>query len=98
MTGKAATIMLRSQYAQDLLEDSEEFRKGIIILVREDEGGEEVKKSKKEVTVMEEITSPEQLLEFVADTLEKVFKQPKAALTFAEKAGYKFPNLEIDKD
>ena len=98
LTGKAATIMLRSQYAQDLLEESEEFKKGLIILVRTDEGGEEVKDKKKEVTVMEDITSTEQLIEFVAENLEKVFKQPKAALTYAEKAGYKFPNLDIDKD
>ena len=96
LTGKAATIMLRSQYAQDLLESSDEFKKGIIILVRTDEGGEVVKPA--EATVMEDIKSPEQLIEFVADKLEKVYQRPEAALNFAKSKGYEFPNLEIKKD
>ena len=96
LTGKSATIMLRSQYAQDLLEDSDEFKKGLIVLVRTDEGGETVKPA--EVTVMEDITSPEQLIEFVANKLEKVYQRPEAALNFAKAKGFEFPNLEIKKD
>ena len=96
LTGKSATIMLRSQYAQDLLESSDEFIKGIIVLVRTDEGGEIVKPA--ESTVMENITSPEQLIEFVADKLEKVYQRPEAALNYAKSKGYEFPNLEIKKD
>lgn len=96
LTGKAATIMLRSQYAQDLLESSNEFNKGIVILVRTDEGGEVVKPAPN--TIMEDIKSPEQLIEFVADTLEKVYQRPEAALNFAKSKGYEFPNLELKKE
>ena len=96
LTGKAATIMLRSQYAQDLLESSNEFNKGIVILVRTDEGGEVVKPAPN--TIMEDIKSPEQLIEFVADTLEKVYQRPEAALNFTKSKGYEFPNLELKKE
>lgn len=95
VTGKAATIMLRSQYSQDLLEGSDEFNKGFVVLVRTDEGGETVNQN---VTVMEEITSSEQLIEFVATTLEKVYQRPEAALNYAKSKGYEFPNLELKKD
>ena len=95
VTGKAATIMLRSQYSQDLLESSDEFKKGIVVLVRTDEGGETVNSS---VTVMEDITSPEQLIEFVADKLEKVYQRPDAALNYAKSKGFDFPNLELKKE
>lgn len=95
VTGKAATIMLRSQYSQDLLEGSDEFNKGFVVLVRTDEGGETVNQN---VTVMEDITSSEQLIEFVATTLEKVYQRPEAALNYAKSKGYEFPNLELKKD
>ena len=95
VTGKAATIMLRSQYSQDLLEGSDEFNKGFVVLVRTDEGGETVNQN---VTVMENITSSEQLIEFVATTLEKVYQRPEAALNYAKSKGYEFPNLELKKD
>ena len=96
LTGKAASIMLRSQYAQDLLESSDEFNSGIIILVRTDEGGEQPKQF--EPSSIESVKSPEQLIEFVADRLEKVYQRPEAALNYAKSKGYEFPNLEIKKD
>ena len=98
LTGKAAAIMLKSQYAQDLLESSDEFKKGIIILVREDEGGEVVETKPAALTAMEDITSPEQLIEFVAEKLEKVYQRPEAALNYAKSKGYEFPNLELKKE
>ena len=95
LTGKAATIMLRSQYSQDLLEESEPFRNGYIALAKVDEGGETVA-PKGEKTVVEEVSSPEQLLEFVADNLDKVYKNAKAALDYAKRQGFEFPNLTIE--
>ena len=95
-TGKAASIMLRSQYSQDLLESSEEFKKGIVILVRTDEGGESPV-LEPEKTIIDEIKSPEQLIEFVADKLEKVYQRPDAALSYAKGKGYEFPNLDMNK-
>ena len=96
LTGKAASIMLRSQYSQDLLESSEEFKKGIVILVRTDEGGESPV-LEPEKTIIDEIKSPEQLIEFVADKLEKVYQRPDAALSYAKGKGYEFPNLDMNK-
>ena len=95
MTGKPATLMLRGLYAQTLLEESEPFKQGYVKLIRTDEGGETVKQVEVEKTIIDEITSPEQLLEFVALKLEKPYQRPEAALNYAKSKGYEFPNLEI---
>lgn len=94
LTGKAATLILKTQYAQDLLEESEMFQKGYVRLVKEDEGGEKVRKAP-ESSVIENVTSPEQLLEFVATNLEKTYRRPESALEFAKKQGFTFPNLNL---
>ena len=98
MTGKAASIMLRSQYAQDLLEESDLFKQGYVRLVRTDEGGEQVAVVQQQMEKVEDVTSPEQLIEFVATNLEKVYQRPEAALNYAKSKGYEFPNLELKKD
>lgn len=96
LTGKAATLMLHSQYSQDLLENSEVYRMGYVMLVRQDEGGEEVVNVPvNEESVMNDIISPEQLIEFVATKLEKVYQRPDAALAYAQKMGFSFPNLNL---
>lgn len=98
LTGKAATLMLRSKYSQDLLEQSDMFKNGYIQLSRTDEGGEEVAPiSPNDPIVVESVTSPEQLIEYVAATFEKVYQRPDAALEFAKKKGCEFPNLELKK-
>jgi hypothetical protein len=99
LTGKPATLMLRSQYSQDLLEQSEMFKRGYVKLERVDNGGEttpEGNASGTQVQRVEEVDSPEKLLEWVATELEKPYQQPKAALAYAEKQGYTFPNLTIE--
>ena len=95
MTGKAASIMLRSQYAQDLLEDSDMFKQGSVRLVRIDEGGEDAPMPVQEATIIEEVNSPEALIEFVATKLDKVYQRPDAALNYAKTKGFEFPNLEL---
>ena len=96
LTGKPATLMLRSQYSQDLLEQSEMFKRGYVKLERVDNGGETpTQEPKKEPIRMEEVNSPEQLIEFVATELEKPYKDPKFALKYAESKGYTFPNLTL---
>lgn len=97
LTGKSASIMLRSQYAQELLESSELFASGYVRLVRTDEGGE-TPVVEPEKTIVEEVKSPEQLIEFVAEKLEKVYQRPEAALNFAKGKGFEFPNLELKKE
>lgn len=97
LTGKAATLSLQSKYSQDLLESSDVFKMGYVKLLRTDEGGETVKETKVEKTIVEEVTSPEQLIEYVALNLEKTYQRPDAALNYAMSKGYEFPNLELKK-
>lgn len=97
MTGKYATISLQSKYSQDLLESSDVFKMGYVKLLRTDEGGETVKDAKVETTIVKEVTSPEQLIEYVALNLEKTYQRPEAALNYAKSKGYEFPNLELKK-
>lgn len=99
MTGKYATLSLQSKYSQDLLESSDLFKQGYVKILRVDKGGEEepaVTEAQK--TIVEEVTSPEQLIEYVATNLEKVYQRPEAALNYAKSKGYEFPNLELKKD
>lgn len=98
LTGKPATLMLRSQYSQDLLEQSDMYRNGYVQLVRVDNGGETpTQEQKKGLIPVEEVDSPEKLLEWVATELEKPYQRPEAALNFAKSKGYEFPNLELNK-
>lgn len=96
LTGKPATIMLHSQYAQELLEGSDLYKNGYVVLARTDNGGEVVKVPEKHTDKIEDVTSPEQLIEFVADKLEKVYQRPEAALAYAKKLGFTFPNLNLE--
>ena len=94
---RPARLILRSLYSQELLEASEEFKSGLVKLERTDEGGENAPKPEVPKTIVEDITSPEQLIEYVTINLEKPYKDPKAALNFAKSKGYEFPNLELKK-
>lgn len=98
LTGKPATLMLRSKYSQDLLEQSDMFKNGYVKLQRVDNGGENVTSGSPADTKCDvpEVDSPEKLLEWVATELEKPYQQPKAALAYAQKYGYTFPNLDIE--
>lgn len=94
-----ARIVLKSAYSQELLESSKPFKDGDIKLERVDngkfghgqsDGGSEKKK------VIESVNSPETLIDWVASELDKPYKQPQAALIYAEKMGYEFPNLSLE--
>ena len=99
MTGTPARLILRTQYSQTVLEESDYFKSGFVKLERTGEGGESpIVQKKQESTIVEEVTSPEQLLEYVALKLEKPYQRPDAALEYAKKKGYEFPNLELKKD
>lgn len=95
---KPARLVLHGQYAQDLLEASDEFKSGLVKLERIDEGGETVQVQEQKKIVVEDITSPEQLIEYVATNLDKVYQRPEAALNYAKQKGYEFPNLELKKE
>ena len=99
MTGTPARLILRTQYSQTVLEESDYFKSGFVKLERTGEGGESpIVQKKLEPTIVEEVTSPEQLLEYVALKLEKPYQRPDAALEYAKKKGFEFPNLELKKD
>ena len=99
MTGTPARLILRTQYSQTVLEESDYFKSGFVKLERTGEGGESpIVQKKQESTIVEEVTSPEQLLEYVALKLEKPYQRPDAALEYAKKKGFEFPNLELKKD
>ena len=95
MTGTPARLILRTQYSQTVLEESDYFKTGFVKLERTGNGGEKVVVVEPQRTLVEEVTSPEQLIEFVGVTLEKPYKDPKAALRFANSKGYEFPNLTL---
>lgn len=97
LTNTPAQKVLHSQYAQEMLEASEEFKSGFVKLIRTDEGGETPKHVEVKKTIVEEVTSPEQLIEYVALNLEKTYQRPDAALNYAKSKGYEFPNLELKK-
>lgn len=98
LTNVKAHLTLHGQYAQELLEQSEEYKSGLVKLFRTDNGGETPTVKEKKVIVVEDITTPEQLIEFVGEKLEKVYQRPDAALNFAKNKGYEFPNLIINKE
>lgn len=98
LTNVKASLTLRGQYAQELLEASDEYKTGLVKLERTVKGGEVVKGQEKHTEKIEDITSSEQLIEFVADKLEKVYQRPEAALEYAKKNGFEFPNLVLKKE
>lgn len=98
LTNTPARLILHGQYAQELLEQSDEFKKGLVKLERTDEGGETPMVSEAKTMVMEDITSPEQLIEFVGTKLEKTYQRADAALNYAKSKGYEFPNLVINRE
>lgn len=96
-----ARVVLRTEYSQQLLESSKPFKDGDIKLERVDNGKFGSKESQNkipELTPVESVNSPESLIEWVAVELGKTYQQPKAALVYAEKNGYTFPNLSIDNE
>lgn len=98
LTNVKASLTLRGQYAQELLEASDEYKTGLVKLERTVKGGETVKGQEGHTEKIENITSSEQLIEFVADKLEKVYQRPEAALEYAKKNGFEFPNLVLKKE
>lgn len=97
------SITLRNKYAQDLLEESELFKRQDVVLERtvktaEDDVKVEEQKSKSPVADVHEalgVTTPDELLAYVNATYSKRFSDPAKALSFAAKEGDVFPNLKL---
>ncbi len=99
-------LTLRNKYAQDLLEESDIFKNGLVSLtqtVKEASDEEEVKtageKSAKEKKptgdIVGTVTTPDELLAYVNENYGKQYTQPAKALAFAAGRGITFPNLEL---
>lgn len=97
------SITLRNKYAQDLLEESELFKRQDVVLERtvktaEDDVKVEEQKSENPVADVHEalgVTTPDELLAYVNATYSKRFSDPAKALSFAAKEGDVFPNLKL---
>ena len=94
MPNMPARCMLRNEFYQDLLESSDLFKRGVIKLDRtiEDSPKEETKTVQKQQ--VEEITSPDQAIEYVFNTWGIVVKSGKQAVKIANQKGVEFPNLK----
>ena len=94
MPNMPARCMLRNELYQDLLESSDLFKRGVIKLDRtiEDSPKEETKTVQKHQ--VEEITSPDQAIEYVFNTWGIVVKSGKQAVKIASQKGVEFPNLK----
>ena len=94
MPNMPARCMLRNEFYQDLLESSDLFKRGVVKLERviEDNPKEEPKKVQKQQ--VEEITSPDQAIEYVFNTWGIVVKSGKQAVKIANQKGVEFPNLK----
>lgn len=103
-TGTCPELSLKSQYAQDLLEDSELFKSGTVVLVRtvrthDDVVREEAERraaaAAKKQSGEALVTTPDELLAYINMNYSKKYTEPAKALVFAEKEGLVFPNLKV---
>jgi hypothetical protein len=98
MSNMPARCVLRNEFYQNLLENSELFKRGIISLERTlDDGTKKSEPAKEEKLVVEDITSPEQAIEYVFNNWAVVVKNGKQAVKFASQKGVEFPNLSEKK-
>lgn len=106
ITKQKPELILKNEYAQNLLENSELFKKGLVTLVRSEktiedmlkENEEQEKKTKSKASVIEvaSVVTASDLLAFVneEDNREgsRMFKTASSALEWAKKHNYDFPN------
>jgi len=98
MPNMPARCMLRNEFYQDLLEQSDLFKRGLIVLERtiNDKAKAPAQKAQQKQQV-EEVTSPEQAIEYVFNEWALVVKNGKQAVKIASQKGVEFPNLK-EKD
>lgn len=95
MPNMPARCMLHNEFYQDLLEQSDLFIRGLIVLERtiEDNPKASAPKTQQKQQV-EEVTSPEQAIEYVFNEWAIVVKSGKQAVKIASQKGVEFPNLK----
>ena len=108
ITKKKPELILKTKFAQDLLESSELFKHGVVSLVRsEAEPSDVIDETPKETTdveqkliVYESVRTNAELVNFVNQvdnrTEKNAFTTPARALKWASEHFYKFPNYNPD--
>lgn len=108
ITKQKPELILKNEYAQNLLEKSELFQKGLVTLVRSEktiedilkENEEQKKKTKSKASVIEvaSVVTASDLLAFVneEDNREgsRMFKTVSSAMDWATKHNFAFPNYK----
>lgn len=108
ITKQKPELILKNEYAQNLLENSELFQKGLVTLVRSEktiedllkENEEQEKKTKTKTSVIEvtSVVTASDLLAFVneEDNREgsRMFKAASSAMDWATKHNFAFPNYK----
>ena len=98
MPNMPARCTLRDEFYQNLLEESDLFKRGIIKLERViDDEAKAAKKNEPKREQNEDVTSPEQAIEYCFNTWGIVVKSGKQAVKIAAQKGVDFPNLK-EKD
>lgn len=102
ITGTCPELSLKGKYYQDLLESSELFKSGTVVLVREIKTSDDkdpVPTTKptpeKNLESVDSVTTPDELLVYVNTNYSKNFTSPAKALAFAAKEGIVFPKLSL---
>ncbi len=95
MPNMPARCMLRNEFYQNLLESSDLFKRGVIVLERviDDESKTGARKEQKKQEV-DSITSPEQAIEYVFNTWGIAVKSGRQAVKIASQKGVEFPFLK----
>ncbi len=102
IAGTCPEISLKSKYCQDLLEASELFISGTVVLVREIKTSDDIgpiptpkPTPEKNLESVDSVTTPDELLAFVNTNYSKKFTDPAKALVFAAQKGIAFPNYSV---
>ena len=95
MPNMPARCMLHNEFYQDLLEQSDLFKRGLIVLERTiDDNAKAPAQKAQQKQQVEEVTSPEQAIEYVFNEWAIVVKSGKQAVKIASQKGVEFPNLK----
>ena len=102
ITNACPELSLKGKYYQDLLESSELFKSGTVVLLREIKTSDDkdpVPTTKptpeKNLESVDSVTTPDELLVYVNTNYSKNFTSPAKALAFAAKEGIVFPQLSL---
>lgn len=100
IAGTCPELSLKGKYYQDLLESSELFKSGTVVLIREIKTSDDMKENvpkpePKNMNTADAVTTPDELLVYINTNYDKKFTDPSKALTFAAKEGEVFANLNL---